>query len=106
MKRLTGLVIVAVVTTLILLFFTNPGLLDKVWIWMVGLAGYVLILFEKGFQSLAQLFEVKATVPPQPTQEVAPSSDENTRSKIEKIENRISLIEKQLMEAKKPGKSA
>lgn len=96
-----GLAFVAAVTVLFLLFFTDPELLDKVWLWLVGLAGYILVLLEKGFKSLSQLFEAKGTLPQQPTHVDSAPSDENIRTKIETIEDRILRIETQLMQEKK-----
>lgn len=95
-----GLAFVAGVTVLLLLFFTNPELLDKVWLWMVGLAGYIIILLEKGLKSLSTLFEARET---QLTQRSLPASqniDEDIQTKIEGIEDRILQIETKLMKDK------
>ena len=95
-----GLAFVAAVAVLFLLFFTNPELLDKVWLWMVGLAGYILILLEKGLKSVAGLFEGKNTQPPQPFGPASRSSYEDLQSKIDKMEGRILQIESRIMSDK------
>lgn len=96
MKRLMALVLVAAVTVLVLLFFSNPQLLDKLWLWMVGLAGYILILLERGFKSLSGLFEGKKAQPPQPPPPASPLPYGDLHSKIEKMEGRLSQIESKL----------
>lgn len=96
MKRLMALVLVAAIIVLAMLFFTNPHLLDKVWIWMVGLAGYVLILLEKGFKSLSHLFEARKIQPSPPTLPPSTPLHEDLQSKIDRIECRIAEIENKL----------
>ena len=55
MKHLAALLFVALLTTVVLLFFTNPELLQDVWLWIIGFIGHILLLLEKGFQSVAQV---------------------------------------------------
>ena len=100
MKRLMGLVLVAAVTVLVLLFFTNPALLDEIWLWMVGLAGYILLLLEKGFKSVSRLFEAKETQLPPPPKAPSQPTDEDIQAKIELMEKRILQIETELMKEK------
>ena len=45
MKNFLFILIVIVFTVLLLLFITNPGLLDKIWLWIVGLIGGIIGLF-------------------------------------------------------------
>jgi hypothetical protein len=95
-----GLAFVAGVTVLLLLFFTNPELLDKVWLWMVGLAGYIIILLEKGVKSLSMLFDAKETQLSQPPLPASQNIDEDIQAKIEGIEDRILQLETKLMKHK------
>ena len=95
MKRLMALVLVAAVTVLVLLFFSNPQLLDKLWLWMVGLAGYILILLERGFKSLSGLFEGKKAQPPQPSHTgtyIPKSKKWKAGSRRLKVSSRVTII--------------
>lgn len=102
MKRFAGLAFLAAVTVLLLLFITNPKLLDKVWIWMVGLAGYVLILLENGYKKLTQVFGNKNLTDEVDGSDTAP---QNLQSQLKKIEGRIVQLEKQLGQSEGPPKS-
>ena len=62
MKHAAALFFIAVLAITILLFFTNPALLEKVWLWVIGFIGYILVLFEKGFRSVKDWFR-RATTP-------------------------------------------
>jgi hypothetical protein len=96
MKRFMGLMLIALIVVLLLLFFTRPELLDKLWIWMVGFIGYVILLLERGFKSLSELFEGRETPnTPDPGEPSLPLDD--LQSKIGVIEKRVSRIEKGLI---------
>jgi hypothetical protein len=62
MKHAAALFFIAVLAITILLFFTNPELLEKVWLWVIGFIGYILLLFEKGYQSVTEWVK-RATTP-------------------------------------------
>jgi hypothetical protein len=49
MKRILILFLVAIATVVILLFIYNPGLLDKLWLWIVGLIGAIVAVFQQGW---------------------------------------------------------
>jgi hypothetical protein len=53
MKHAAALFFIAVLAITILLFFTNPELLEKVWLWVIGFFGYILLLLEKGFGTVS-----------------------------------------------------
>lgn len=91
-----GLMLIALIVVLLLLFFTRPELLDKLWIWMVGFIGYVILLLERGFKSLSELFEDRKTPnTPEPPEPRLPLDD--LQSKIGMIEKRVSRIENGLI---------
>ena len=46
MTRILLLVLIGVATFFILLFAANPGLLEDVWLYIIGLAGAVVKLFQ------------------------------------------------------------
>lgn len=62
MKHAAALFFIAVLAITILLFFTNPALLEKVWLWIIGFIGYILLLLEKGFRAVTDWFR-RATTP-------------------------------------------
>jgi hypothetical protein len=57
MNKLTGLLVLAAVILTVLFFYSNPDILGDIWLWIVGFIGYLIVLFEKGFQRLKRLFE-------------------------------------------------
>lgn len=59
MKRLLILVVVAVGTFILVALYKNPELLDKVWLWIVGLAGAVIQFFREFFRYLGSAFGSK-----------------------------------------------
>ncbi len=42
MKRVFLLLFIAIITFLIVVLFNNPGLLDDIWLWLIGLAGLII----------------------------------------------------------------
>lgn len=102
MKKGVGLIIVAIITTLLLVFFTNPELLDKVWLWLIGFAGYILVLLENTYKSLTKAFgSKKKTDPAEPVFR----DNEKMQSQVQAIEARILQIEKKLEHTQGFGKA-
>jgi len=56
-KRILILLFVAIITIGIILFINNPGLLDKVWLWIVGLIGSIVAIVQHGWKWLQQQYE-------------------------------------------------
>ncbi|MEX0884691.1 MAG: DUF5675 family protein [Cyclobacteriaceae bacterium] len=59
MNRFAGLLIVALIALLVILFIVNPQYLDKVWMWLVGFIGYIIVLIEKSGTAIRNLFRTK-----------------------------------------------
>lgn len=55
MNRFLLLVLVAGATFLIILFAVKPELIENIWLWLVGLSGFIV----KAFQSLVDFFKEK-----------------------------------------------
>lgn len=55
MNRFLLLVLVAGATFLLILFAVKPELIENIWLWLVGLAGFIV----KAFQSLVVFFKEK-----------------------------------------------
>ena len=53
----------ALLTVALLLFLTNPELLEEIWLWVVGFIGYIVLLLERGFQAVANIVKPKPKVP-------------------------------------------
>lgn len=59
MKRAVLLILVALFTITILLFIYNPGVLDKVWLWIVGLIGPIIAVIRNGANAVVNAFSSK-----------------------------------------------
>ncbi|MGB3465975.1 MAG: DUF5675 family protein [Cyclobacteriaceae bacterium] len=57
MKRLLLLVVVAIGTLVIVALYKNPDLLDKVWLWAIGLAGAFIQFFREFFKYIGSFFK-------------------------------------------------
>lgn len=54
MKRALILFLVAVITIVILLLIYNPFLIEKIWLWVVGLIGSIVALIQQGWKWIQQ----------------------------------------------------
>jgi|SRR5690606_11561248 len=92
MKRFLVLVVVGVITIAVLFFFTNPEFLDKIWLWIIGFIGYVLVLLEKGLGIIKEAFKKDEKTMP-------PLSNDNVQklgTHIKHLEEKIIQIEQNL----------
>ncbi len=98
MKRLLLLIVVAVLTIVVLFFFTNPEFLDKVWFWIIGFIGYIIVLLEKGVKVFSDALKKDKEGDSTQTKFSLPffAKDPRQKSHMEKLEERILQIEKQL----------
>jgi hypothetical protein len=91
MNRFVGLLLIALIAVLVLVFILNPQLLDKVWLWVIGFIGYILALIEKGFNSIKNLFRRDPEKPegkenaPAPGIETGPKRPEPIIDELERI---------------------
>ena len=93
-----ALLVVAVFTTVILLFFTYPEMLDKVWLWIIGFIGYIWLLLENGIKAISDVFKTKKEETSNLNDsQLLPSIPEKAgEARIKKIEERLLQIEKRL----------
>jgi len=94
MKNFLFLLLVAIITLLALLFFTNPGLLDDIWLWLVGFAGYIVAAFKNGFKKIQDVFdkdETKAQLIKEKNNKDQPAPQELPAEK--KLEETIKKVE-------------
>ncbi|MDF9800771.1 hypothetical protein OKW21_006034 [Catalinimonas alkaloidigena] len=104
MTRLAALLFIALLTVAILLFLTNPELLEEVWLWIIGFIGYIIALVQKGFQSVKELFKRETVgqdkekkninIPPPVVDSTKPSGE--THPKIDQLQQKIAQLEQQL----------
>ncbi len=50
MKRAIILIVVAIITLTIVFIVYRPDLLEKIWLWIIGLAGPIIGFSKKGIQ--------------------------------------------------------
>ena len=62
MKRFFALLLIAGLILAVILFFSNPQLLDGIWLWLIGFAGSIVGLFVNIFDQLKGVFNKKDTV--------------------------------------------
>lgn len=82
MNRFLLLVLVAAVTFLLILFAVKPELIDNIWLWLVGLSGFIV----KAFQSLVDFFKEKFSGDKEKTESEendAPGSENNQPAETE-----------------------
>jgi hypothetical protein len=56
LTRFAALLFIALFIVAILLFLTNPEILEEVWLWIIGFIGYIIALLQKGFQWIRNSF--------------------------------------------------
>jgi hypothetical protein len=59
LRNILFILIVAILTVLVLLFISNPEILDKIWLWLIGFEGGVIGLFRAAYEWIANLFKKK-----------------------------------------------
>jgi hypothetical protein len=109
MKNIGALLVIAFLAVMVLVFVTNPDLLSKIWLYLIGFIGYVVVLIEKGYKSLSSAFtfskeKTKEAIPSDPIKPVAvlnpisPVVEKN--SEISQLEQKIKDLEFRLNNAK------
>lgn len=58
MKKFAALLVIALIAILVLVILTNPDVLGKAWLYVIGFIGYVLVLVENGYKKIAENFKV------------------------------------------------
>ncbi|SHN30278.1 hypothetical protein SAMN04488057_11815 [Cyclobacterium lianum] len=86
MKRFTGLVLIALVLLAIAFFIYNPEILGEIWMWLVGLIGYLIYFFNKAADTLKNAFKT-------PEPDTAQSKDEQKSSGTDTLLTKLSKNE-------------
>ncbi|MCL6258120.1 DUF5675 family protein [Aquiflexum sp. TKW24L] len=109
MKNLAALLVIACIAVLVLIFVTNPDLLNKIWLYIIGFIGYVVVLVEKGYKKIASALTPNKEVPKIPLALLQTSPPTSTSIFPEKLaeelkpEQKIKDLEIKLQEAKSVG---
>lgn len=99
MKKFAALLIIALVAILVLVVLTNPEVLGKAWLYVLGFIGYVVVLVENGFKKIATAFsgskETKSeNLPSPPIEESKDSQEIEQKSKeIASLQQKIKELE-------------
>ena len=113
MKNLAIVIIVALLAIALLLFIYNPGILEDIWLWIVGLIGVIVSAIKSAFEWLASLFKSKegstsqvkplksSNVPTDstiadPNLAVIKAANEELRISVQEYKSRISSLESQV----------
>ena len=116
MKRIIVLFLIATFLIAILLFIYNPGALEKVWLWIVGLIGVIISTVRNTINGIINFFKEENTSNPQDkpeekvtvTKSVSQTSASNIsqtshlklvetyEDKIHELEGQIAILQNQL----------
>jgi hypothetical protein len=106
MKNFAALLVIASVAILVLIFLTNPDLLSKIWLYIIGFIGYVVVLVEKGYQKLAAAFSTKKEIAeiPEPSKQTtnppSPVLISEDKSELVLLQQKITDLESRLEQEK------
>jgi hypothetical protein len=99
MSRSFLIALFVILLVLAILFVTQPQVLDKVWMWLVGFAGYIVLLVRRASDSLKGLFgktpalaengSPKNTYPDEPVFTAPSPVIDELKSKINELEERL-----------------
>ncbi|RZS93293.1 DUF5675 family protein [Aquimarina brevivitae] len=93
MKRFFALLLIAALILAVVIFFTNPKLLDKVWLWLIGFAGSIIGFFRNIFDQLKGAFGSK--------EKEEPTVDQLTHTHQKEVTSQLKDAEQKLNELKK-----
>lgn len=99
MKRFLVLLLVALLTMAVLLFLFNPEILEKVWLWIVGLIGFIVASIRSLFEWFKNTFSKEE---PKAAHEVEKIIEDGTFNKQQNntSPHQFSQIEQKLVEDK------
>lgn len=94
MKRFFALLLIAALIIGIILFFTNPSLLDKVWLWLIGFAGSIIGFFRNIWDQLTGAFKKDDPVPVVQPTAIAVTTEQQVSDSEKKLSELKKEIEK------------
>lgn len=115
MSRFLWISLVVILLVLAILFVMQPQVLDKIWMWLVGFAGYVVLLVRQASEGLKSLFtkserQTNTTEttqkPEQPVQQPGhQTTPQLSNDHLKELNEKIRMLEGQLLLAQKSGQS-
>lgn len=110
MKHFAIVIVVALLAIALLLFLYNPGILEDVWLWIVGLIGVIISAIKNAIEGLKNLFKsdqqevtstkqaetVKTASQSQPDLAIITQANEEYRKSISEYKTRINDLESQI----------
>ncbi|MCC5938193.1 MAG: hypothetical protein JJU34_13015 [Lunatimonas sp.] len=109
MSRFLLIALIVILLVLAILFILQPQVLDGIWMWLVGFAGYVVLLFRRASEGLKSLFTKSESpaktadpvqAPAQPTPLITPQLSNDT---LDELNEKVRALENQLLNAQKSG---
>lgn len=95
MKQFAALLFIALLTIAVLLFISNPELLEDIWLWIIGFIGYIILLLEKGFKSVVSAVRGDPKNTSDRSNEPLPFASSPSHS-VAQLETKITQLEQQL----------
>lgn len=98
MRKIGALLVIVAIAILILVLITNPQFLNKIWLYLLGFIGYILVLAENGYKRVIQAFQSDTPserTPVNPGIKI-PEPSHTPDSKINQLEEKIQLLEAKL----------
>lgn len=117
-KRIIILISIALLVIAILFFISNPKIIEKIWLWIIGLIGPIVAFFKNIANSLTNLLKEKDSKQnqpiknsnqqinlPKPEEEVINNQVtnihlENSNKKIAELENEVKKLQLELKKEK------
>ena len=101
MKRALLLIVVALLAIAVLLFIFNPQVLEDIWLWIVGLVGYIIGFIKQGGEWIGKQFSGKPEkAPARDSSPPAPQAVAANSAEISSLQQKISDLERQLDQEK------
>ena len=99
MKRFFVLLLVALLTMAVLLFIFNPEILEKIWLWIVGLIGFIIASIRSLIEWAKKTFDKEDSQVSQEA-EKSPSSENGNKKVVSSISKEITEVEDRLQNAR------
>ncbi|WP_209331852.1 DUF5675 family protein [Lunatimonas salinarum] len=106
MSRFLLITLIVIILVLAVLFVVQPQVLEGIWMWFVGFAGYIVLLFRRASEGLTSLFaksgaQVKASEPmpaatPASSQPGPPAAPALSDDRLKDLNEKIRVLENQL----------
>jgi len=97
MKRFFVLLLIAALIIGLVVFFTNPGMLDEVWLWMIGFAGVIVGFFRNMYEQVKDVFKKEEVQEATPIKTIySPTPEQSVYTKkleeeVEQLKEKISI---------------